>query len=275
MTPEEIGLVFNQLVERRALYTFVAPGRRRTEKEKEAVDILERQYGRTSDLEEFLATQGLVLSMQDAASLGVASGGRIYLAVRDPTGPAPSHLAGEKILQELVDERRAESLESAAIWATFFFLSLLHFLYTRDDRPVEAVSAYKDSSVDLEEFLEDVHREIDRLRAAEMPTDPQQQRVQETLTGLTDTALEGRARSFFAAMIRLGVLEPIPGMEVRVAGKEPLYRQTLWSAVDIATNLRRHAGILGMPAVTAVATIATPENEAMTLDRAAPSSKDE
>lgn len=261
MTPEEIGLVFNQLVERRALFSFVVPGRRRTEQEKEAVEILERQYGRTSDLEEFLATQGLMLSMQDAISLGVASGGRIYVAVRNPTHRAPGHLAGEKVLQELVDVRRAESLESSAIWATFFFLSLLYFLYTQDERPVEAVSAYKDSVVELEEFLDDTRRQIDKLRSTEMPTDAQQQRIHETLVSLSESTLEARARGFFAAMHRLGVLESIPGVEVRLAGKEPLYRQTLWSAVDIATNLRRHAGTLGMPVVAAVAAVTTPDGD--------------
>ena len=257
MTPEEIGLVFNQLVARRALYSMVLAGRRRPQEEKDAVDILEQQYGRTTELEDFLKTQGLRLQIFDAVALGVAASGRVYVAVRDPLQRAPLHLATHALLQELIDERRTETTETAAIWASFFLLTLLYFLYTLDERPIEAISGYKDSAVDLEQFLEEVRRRTEQLRGdVERCGDPQDLRLRETLTHLSESALETRVRAFFNNMLRFGVLEPIPNIEG--------YRQSLWSAVDIATNLRRHAGTLAMAGLDGLQHLITPETERST-----------
>jgi hypothetical protein len=254
MTPEEMGLAFNQLVARRALYSFAMNGRRRPQEEKEAVEILERQYGRTADLEEFLRTQGLRMQVFDAVALGLAASGRIYVAVRDPVQCAPQHLATSSLLQELIDERRAETTETAAIWATFFLLALLYFLYTIDDRPIEAISAFKDSSVDLEQFLEEVRRRVEQLRLCAEPTiDPQQKRIHDALTNLSEAALETRVKAFFNSMLSLGVLEPIPNIDG--------YRQTLWSAVDVATNFQRHAGTLAAAGLEGVNRVVMPEVE--------------
>ncbi|MDH4565164.1 hypothetical protein E8E95_00500 [Pseudomonas sp. BN414] len=255
MTPEEMGLVFNQLVARRTIYSFAASGRRRSQEEKDAVEILERQYGRSGDLEEFLRTQGLRLQTIDAFALGLANTGRIYVAVRDPIERAPEHLATSALLQELIDERRSETAESSAIWATFFLLVLLYFLYTTEDRPIEAISAFKDSSVDLEQFLEEVRHRIEQLRVQSPPAaDSPQRRIHDALTNVSDAAIESRVKAFFSSMLGLGVLEPIPGIEG--------YRQTLWSAVDIATNFQRHAGSLAMAGLDGITTVAVPEAEA-------------
>lgn len=254
MTPEEMGLVFNQLVSRRAIYSFATSGRRRSQEEKEAVEILERQYGRSNYLEEFLRTQGLRLQTIDAFALGLANTGRIYVAVRDPIERAPEHLATKTLLQELIDERRSETTEVSAIWATFFLLILLYFLYTTEDRPIEAISAFKDSSVDLEQFLEEVSHRIEQLRVQSPPAlDSPQRRIHDALTNLSDAAIESRVKTFFNSMLALGVLEPIPSIDG--------YRQTLWSAVDIATNFQRHAGSLAMAGLDGIITVAVPEVE--------------
>ncbi|MFJ2689432.1 hypothetical protein [Pseudomonas sp. NPDC087336] len=254
MTAEEIGLIFNQLVSRRALYSFALTGRRRLQEEKDAVDILEHQYGRTSDLEDFLRTQGLRMQVLDASAIGLANTGRIYVAVRDPLQQAPEHLETSALLMELIDERRSETSNAAAVWATFFLLTLFYFLYTIDNRPIEAISAFKDSSVDLEQLLEEAQRRVEQLRVrAEPATEPHQKFVHDVLTNLSDGALENRTKVFFSSMLNLGVLEPIPGVEG--------YRQTLWSAVDVATNFRRHAGSLEVAGLEAVLSVVTPETE--------------
>lgn len=254
MTPEEIGLVFNQLIARRTLYSMVLAGRRRLQEEKEAVEILEQQYGRTTELEDFLKTQGLRLQVFDAVALGLAASGRVYVAVRDPVQRAPQHLATHALLQELIDERRAETAETAAIWASFFLLTLLYFLYTLDERPVEAISAFKNSAVDLEQFLEEIRRRVEQLRVEAEPSgDSQHQRLRETLTRLSESALETRVKAFFNNMLSFGVLEPIPGIEG--------YRQSLWSAVDIASNFHRHAGTLASAGLEGLHDLVIPETE--------------
>lgn len=254
MTPEEMGLVFNQLVARRAIYSFATSGRRRSQEEKEAVDILERQYGRSHDFEDFLRTQGLRLQTLDAVALGLATTGRIYVAVRAPLERAPEHLATSALLQELIDERRSETAEVSAIWATFFLLILLYFLYTTENRPIEAISAFKDSAVDLEQFLEEVRHRIEQQRIQIPPAvDTPQRRIHEALTNFSDAAIESRVKAFFNSMLGLGVLEPISGIEG--------YRQTLWSAVDVATNFQRHAGSLALAGLDGIVMVAVPETE--------------
>lgn len=255
MTPEEIGVVYNQLVERRTLYSFSTPYRSRSAAEKQAVTILESQFGRLGDLEEFLETQGLRIVLLDAGALGIAPTGRIYVAVRAPELKAPSHLANEHIVQELIDERRGEAIAPAAIWSTYLFLQLMHFLYTSVGRSIESVSGYEDTWVDVDAMIEEVQRRIERLRSTPVDDSPDRQRIQEVLTRASEQTVEARVRSFFKSMERLGVLEEVSGVQARQVGQR-IYRQSLWSAVDIANNFKRHAGALILPDVDAVETVA-------------------
>jgi hypothetical protein len=243
LTPQEIGLVYNEIRTKRVLYSHPARGRRRSEQEVEAVRILVRTSGRLGDMEEFLATQGLRLVVRDVQHLGLPGEGVAYIAVRDASNSAPQHVKGDQIIRELTDHRRDESQERIAVWATFLMLHLLYFLYTRDERPIEAVSAFKDSSVDIEDFLDEARRRVETMRTAKsVEEDSRRSAIRDILTGLSEQRLEGRIRSFFRAMVTLGILEEIDDISVRVDGRaEPVYRQTLWSAVDIGENFRRYA----------------------------------
>lgn len=243
MTPAEIGLVFNQLVGQRAIFSGKIPHRRRSKEEIEAADILEKSRGDHGDLDDFLETQGLTLKKVDAFAVGLGNLGNIYIALRNPAITAPAHLAPNDVLQELIDDRRrSESKDSAAVWASFLLLTLFYFLYTMEGRSIEAVSGFRDSAVDQDEFIDEVRKRIEKMRTEGVGEDGDERRrfAHETLTDIKDSKLESRARSFFVTMIRLKVLEPTE-YNVRKTGTA-VYRQSLWSAVDTASNFARHLG---------------------------------
>lgn len=242
MNPQEIGIVYNELRTKRVLFGSAIPGRRRSDSEIAAVGILRRCAGRFGDIEEFLGTQGMKMVILDVMALGIPGSGEVYVAVRNPLVTPPEHVCGGQIIQALTDGRRDESSEQISIWSVFLTLLLLNMLYTQERRPIEAVSAFKDSIVDIEEFLDAARQRIETLRSASPPTDTRQATIIDTLTALTERQLEGRIRSYFKAMADLGVLEKIENISVKVDGRsEAAYRQTLWSAVDLAENFKRYA----------------------------------
>lgn len=242
MTPQELGIVYNELRTKRVLFGSAIPGRRRSDSEIAAVGILRRCAGRFGDLEDFLATQGMNMVILDVMALGIPGSGEVYVAVRNPLVAPPEHVCGGQIIQALTDGRRDESSEQISIWSVFLTLLLLNMLYTQERRPIEAVSAFKDSIVDIEEFLDAARQRIEVLRSASPPADTRQATIVDTLTVLTERQLEGRIRSYFKAMADLGVLERIENVTVKVDGRsEAAYRQTLWSAVDLAENFKRYA----------------------------------
>lgn len=243
MTPQQIGLVYNELRQSRILYGLAVPGRRRSESEREAVRILGAAGGRLGDLEEFLATQGLRLVVRDVHQFGIPGDGLVYAAIRDAAAAPPPHLRGGEILRAVTDSRRDDPPEQVAIRATFLMLLLLYFLYTRDERPIESVSAFKDSSVDQEEFLAEVRRRIDALNAShDDGGDSRRTAIRSAIIALPDRQLDARVAAFLKAMVRVGILEEIADVSVNVDGEQrAVYRQTLWSALEVAENFRRYA----------------------------------
>ena len=243
MNAQQIGLVYNELRHNRILYGLAVAGRRRSETEREAIRILTAAGGRLGDLEDFLQTQGLRLVVRDVQQFGVAGDGLAYAAIRDPASVPPPHLRGGEILRAVSDSRRDETPEQVAIRATFFTLILLYFLYTRDERPIEAVSSFKDSSVDEEEFLAEARRRIDALNAEhDDGADSRRTAIRTAIVQLTDRQLDKRIEAFLRAMRRVSILEEIEDVSVNVEGQQrSVYRQTLWSALEIAENFRRYA----------------------------------
>ena len=243
MTPEQIGIVYNELRQSRILFSQAVPGRRRSEGERRAVGILSAAMGRLSDLEDFLETQGLKLVQRRVQEFGIAGEGQIYAVIRDPSLAPPTHLRGGEILRELIDSRREETTEVVGIRSTFFLLALLFFLYTRDDRPIEAVSAFKDSSVEYEEFLFELKRRISGLKSERNDhADTRRSAMRSALTDLSDKQIENRAEAFLRAMQRVGVLEEVDDLKSNSEETgNPVFRQTLWSALDLAENFRRYA----------------------------------
>lgn len=268
MTPTEIGLVFNQLVGQRSIFSGKIPHHRRSKEEIEAADILEKSRGDHGDLDHFLETQGLMLKKVDAFAVGLGNLGNIYVALRNPAITAPAHLAPNDVLQELIDDRRrSESKDAAAVWASFLLLTLFYFLYTLEGRSIEAVSGFRDSAVDQDEFIDEVRKRIEKMRNEGVGEDSDDRKrfAHETLTAIKDSKLESRARSFFLTMIRLKVLEPTE-YNVKKTGAA-VYRQSLWSAVDTASNFARHLGpihakgLIDSGQIDDVLTAALPEHD--------------
>lgn len=279
MTPSEIGLVYSQLLSKRALYSVPVEGRRRSPEEEDAVRIIENNRDTSHELDEFLMTQGLKLVAYDVPALHLGPVGRIYVAVRDPLrqDSTPAHVGGKAALGALFDGRRGDSQADTAIWGGLLMLMLLNLLYTVDARPMEAVSQFKDAEFDQLQFIDELRRCVAEIRSRSVPEGEKAKRVHEVLIKASDTQLETRAEVFLRAMVRLGVLEEISNRRTTVDGAATTtYVQTLWSAVDIALNFKRSAGVLiQTPGVEAVAAwVIAPDTVANPPRAAEPSSPD-
>ena len=243
MNAEDIGIIYNELRTRRILFSKSIPGRRRMEGELQALQAIEKTSGHIGDLEDFLVTQGLKLVVVDLQTLGVAGDGVAYVAVRDAFNKPPTHICGDQIVRSLSDLRRGDvNAEELAIWGVYLTVLLLYFLYTRDERPIEAISSYRDSYVDQGEYLDELLQRIDVLRAQSPIENSRRETIRQTLTNISEGRLEGRVTSFFRRMEDLGVIERIDGISAQTEDKTmQAYRQTLWSAVDMAENFRHYA----------------------------------
>lgn len=268
MTPAEIGIVYNQLVSQRAIYSTKIPNRRRTKEEVEASEILERSRGDHADLDDFLETQGLMLKKVDPFAMGLGTEGSIYVVLRNPSTTPPAHLTPSDVLQELVDERRRnETKDSAAVWASFMLLTLFYFLYTNEGRSISSVSQFKNTSVDYDQFVDEIRSRVEKIRNAGVGDGDNERKafVYSTLSEVKDSNLETRANSFFSAMVKLKVLEKTE-FTVKNSGTA-VYRQSLWSALDTAENFFRHAGpvlangLIGSGDIDAVLTASLPEQD--------------
>jgi len=239
MTPHEIGLIYNQLLERRVLYSFSVPGRNRSQAEKEAVASLERNRDYVDELEGFLETQGLRLVSHEAAALGIADAGRVYVAVREPVRDVPAHIGGAAVLREWSDSRRNESAADSALWAGLLLMAMLKLLYTDGGRPIESVSGFADAEFDDSQFVDTLLEAIEKQRGVRVTDDSQVARAHALFTGSAEAQVEARAKGFVRSMLRGGVLE-----ERTTGMASVVYGQTLWSAVDVAENFKRYAGAL-------------------------------
>lgn len=238
MTPSEIGLVFNQLVERRVLYSFAVSGRSRSQEEKEAVACLEHNRDSHEELEEFLETQGLRLVSHEAAALHLGAAGRVYVAVRDPLQGTPSHIGGPAVLREMSDSRRrSESTGDGTLWAGLLLMTMLKLLYTDYSRPIEAVSGFVEAEFDDAQFVETLLGAIEIQRGASIPDNPAALRAHNLFTESKESQVTSRATGFLRNMVAAGVIEE---RDTRKAGT--VYGQTLWSAVDVAENFKRYTG---------------------------------
>ena len=238
MKPNELGQVFNELVEHRVLYTFATKGHSRSQGEREAAACLERHLDYHDELDSFLSTQGLRLVSYEAAALDIGVAGRVYVAVRDPALPTPAHIGGGNLLREMSDSRRNESMAESTLWAGLLTVVLLQLLYSDAGRPIEAVSGFVTAELDEGQFVQTLLAVIERQRyLAVDPDDREAERARALFTGSNEAQVEARAKGFLRAMLRAGVIE------IRAEGKSgTIYGQSLWSAVDVAENFKRYAG---------------------------------
>jgi len=243
MTPEEIGVVYNALRSQRVLYELPVRGRRRGEVEKHAMEIMANAYGRFSDLEEFLRTQGLTLIVKETIELGLPGEGMVYAIIRDPDAEPPGHLIGDQFIRRFSDARRDETAAQTAVWGIFLSLVLLQLLYTGEGRTLENVIDSSESWIDEANFLDVAHNWMEEVRKDEVPEDERRRTIYETLIGPSAAQLERRVSSFMRTLVELGVLEEIQPSETGrdEAGEVKVYRQSVWSAIDIAENFRRYA----------------------------------
>lgn len=251
MTLTEIGLVYNYILKHKVIRAYEERHQRRTKQEKEVADIMERYSERLDDLEEFLDTQGLAIRVLGAQEYKIARTGRAYIFLRNASSDSlPSHLNIEHIWTLFKDDRRQETKGKTTIWTSYLYLHLLYFLYTADSRSIESISRFGDTWVEEDKFKEVVIMEVDQLRRREDDAGYVETEIQKTLIDSTEKEVQSRIDRFFKVLLSVGVLEKHKSKDFSFdaeRSEKVTYRQTLWSAVDIAENFKRYASLLLNP----------------------------
>lgn len=249
MSPEDIGKVFSALMRFRIVSSGAYPSSRKHDLERQAANILDNAHGRVDDLIDFLETQGLRLDVRELSDYGLGIGS-CYILMRAPRAELPEHITSEHLLKELAAGRiGSDTVERSTAWACFMFLSMMWFLYTRNDRGIEQVSGFDDAVIGIQDFTEEVELRVEELRSsANGHADDEQSGHFRTREGkavwenliASKGKIETRTNSFIVGMVKLGFLEPIQDMD-------GYYRQTFVSALDIAENFSAYAGGLIHP----------------------------
>ena len=219
--------------------------RPRRPREREITDLLVRDPVALKEFDEFLAPQGLAIHEFEQAGLGLGPRGRVFVLARTADRDDAHWIDDRWLWDSLVDGRRKESVTHTIVWTAQLWALMNWFFYTRDGRPVEAVSGFKDSRMSITEFEKEAQNRIETLRARGAPTDSRAQKVFAILTASEGTAIETRARRFLSVMEQAGMIEPAPRTGER--GATLAYRQTLNAALEMKLNLQRQA--VGLPLI--------------------------
>lgn len=251
MTLREIGLVYNYFLKHKVIRAYEKRDQRRSKQEKEVADIMELYSERLDDLAEFLETQGLAVRVLGAQEYKLANQGRAYVLLRCASSEiVPDHLNIDHIWMLFKDDRRQETKATTTIWTSYLYLHLLYFLYSADSRTIESISRYGDTWVEEEPFKDKVVMAIDQLRQQGHDKNYIETEIRKTLVDSTEKEVQSRINRFFKVLLRVGVLEIAKGDDFTLdanRSEKVVYRQTLWSAVDIAENFKRYASLLLNP----------------------------
>ncbi|SOC31400.1 hypothetical protein [Thalassospira xiamenensis] len=245
MTPDEIGMVFSALMRFRVISNGAFPSARKQDLERRAATILDDAHGRFQDLTEFLETQGLRMDVRELSDYGLGIGS-CYILMRSPRFDVPDHISSDHVMKELSAGRiGSDTIETATAWASFMFLIMMWFLYTRPNRGIEQVSGFDDAILGELDFAEEVETRIEQLRSSGGSSRESDDRTKEAkavweILTSSKGKIETRASSFLSGMVKLGFLEAAQEME-------GYYRQTFASALDIAENFTAYAGGLIHP----------------------------
>jgi hypothetical protein len=238
MNGEEIATVYRALKRNKLIFSKSVNWRRRGKGEVEAAEVLKRSAGRIGELENFLRPMGMSLEIYESQSLGLPGSCIIYVGIQNPQEMDFFKSQGNKLIHSIQNSLREDTIKQATIWATFLALISLNILYTRQHRPIDAVSGFRDSAIDADEILEELRDRIEVMRNSGTPEATRSKEIYEALTSGTEKKMESRVRSFLRALVEVDVLERLDNVG---SNEHPVFRQTLWSAVDIARNFRRYA----------------------------------
>ncbi|SFC47561.1 hypothetical protein [Pseudoalteromonas denitrificans] len=248
MNITNIGQIFNYLAEHKVIRSYEKKGIRRSTVERELAKLLDNHLHRLDDLDEFLSTQGMQLKTLNTQEYGIANQGRVYVLIRQlGENESPAHLQTKQVWEMFKGKSRKDTQKNIVIWTSYLYLHLLHFLYTLDNRPVEGISAFGDTWIDHDIFKEDIIKSIDELRQSKASGPYAESKIYECLCNFKDTEITTRVGRFFTNLIKFGILEQVVDTELRMSRSDTarvIYRQTLWSAVDVAENFNRYASLL-------------------------------
>lgn len=246
MTPEEMGRAFAFLSKHKVASTDPID-RSRHPHEREITDLFVRDPVGLKEFDEFLAPQGLAIHEFEQAGLGLGSRGRVFVLARTVDRDDAYWIDDSWLWDSLVDGRRKEPLTHTVVWTAQLWAIINWFFYTREGRPVEAVSGFKDSRIGVFDFAEEVKRRIEALRAGGAPAEGPALKVFKILTAPDGVAIETRVKRFLTVMEQAGMIDPVHGTGEKSGGHSLAYRQTLNAAVEMKLNLHRQA--VGLPLI--------------------------
>lgn len=246
MTLEEIGHTYSFLLKKRIARSYKAKNIGSDERYIGA--LLERNIDSISDLQSFLYSQQLKLEILDAQAYNLGDQGNAFVLIpsHSDTEILPTHLRTKELWDAVKDGARNENKYISVVWTSYLYLHLLYALYTQENRPIQAISTFKDTWISEDDFTTRVIEEIEGMRTEES-SDDEQKTIADVLTDAKVTDISKRVSRFFSAMERFNVLEKLTAKEAGFNFQESekyIYTQTLWSAVDIARNFYRNASLV-------------------------------
>jgi len=249
MTMEEIGHIYSFLLKKRIARSY--KDKNIGSEERYIGGLLESNIDSISDLQSFLSSQQLRLEVLDAQAYNLGSpGGKgnafVLIPSHSDTEILPTHLRTKELWSAVGDSSRKEVKYISVIWTSYLYLQLLYTLYTQENRPIEAISTYKDTWITEDDFTDRVVEGIESMRNESAPNE-KEKTIADVLTGAKVTDVEKRISRFLSAMERFNVLNKITAKEAGFNFHKPdkyIYTQTLWSAVDIARNFYRNASLV-------------------------------
>jgi hypothetical protein len=247
MTYEEIGHIYNFLLKKRVARSYKV--KNVGNDERYISSLLDRNVDAIEDLQSFLASQQLRLEILDAQAYNLGGQGYAFVLIPSHTDTEilPTHLRTKELWDAVKDNTRSEVKFTSVVWTSYLYLHLLYALYTQENRPIEAISTYKDTWVTEDDFSARVIEEIEAMRTDETSSDNDLQTIASVLTDASVTDISKRITRFLSAMERFSVLEKRTAEEDGFNFQESdkyIYTQTLWSAVDIARNFYRNASLV-------------------------------
>lgn len=246
---EEVGLIYNFLLKKRIARSYYTTNI--TSEERYIANLLEKNIHALDDLDDFLRSQSLKLEIFSAQQYNLSENKKridqgnafVIYPTSEEVEIKPAHLRVEQLWEGLKDGARGDKKFVSVVWGAYFYLQLLNFLYTQENRPIEGISMYSDTWVIEDDFATRVTEELESLRSGikeEGDIKEECNAINNILLNASITEIQRRISKFFKAMVRFRILE-----QRRLPDKSQIiYVQTLWSAVDIARNFHRNSSLI-------------------------------
>lgn len=227
MTPNDLGVVFSQLIHHREI-AGNPPDRALRDGELAAANILaDASESDLSFLDAFLQSQGFALRVIDGFDIGIPPRpGRpnsFYLLVRYRGAEVAPYIDKRWFIDRMRDNR-SKNKTAAVFWLARAWLTANWFFYERIDRPTSDLSSYREALISEKALIETMTAGLEALGRQGRPAGDFG--AMWDVLWETKESLPAYAQRFIRTMLEAGMIQG--------AGNPGEYHQTLAAAVDMA-----------------------------------------